>query len=100
MGVTAGMLFLESALQLLRNSRAAFPVFAVAWVLGAIGNWISQSMPVYREGFSFAVRMFMRDRSRAGRNNSALAGVRPVLPGKELVGILGMSVIPAASMGG
>jgi hypothetical protein len=41
--VTAGMLFLVSALQLLRNSRAAFPVFAVAWVLGAIGNWISQS---------------------------------------------------------
>ncbi len=59
--VAASVLFLVSAWQLLRNSRAAFPLFAAAWVLGAVGNLISQSMPIYREVFSFPAPMFTRD---------------------------------------
>jgi hypothetical protein len=59
--VAASLLFLLSAWKLLRKSRAAFPLFAAAWVLGVVGNLISQSMPVYREVFSFPTPMFTRD---------------------------------------
>lgn len=59
--VAASVLFFVSAVQLLRNRRAAFPLFAAAWVLGAVGNLISQSMPAYREAFSFPAPLFTRD---------------------------------------
>jgi hypothetical protein len=59
--VSASVLFLASGWQLLRKSRAAFLLFAAAWVLGAVGNLISQSMPAYREAFSFPAPMFTRD---------------------------------------
>jgi len=48
-------------LQLLRKRSAAFPLFAAAWVLGTVGNLISQSMPAYKEAFSFPTPLFMRD---------------------------------------
>jgi hypothetical protein len=38
--VTAAVLFFACALQFLRKRRAAFPLFAAAWVLGAVGNLI------------------------------------------------------------
>ena len=60
--VAAGVLFVTSALQLLRKRRSAFPLFAAAWVLGTAGNLISQSMPAYKEAFSFGTPMFLRDR--------------------------------------
>lgn len=59
--VSASVLFLASGWKLLRKSRAAFPLFAAAWVLGLVGNLISQSMSVYREAFSFPAPMFTRD---------------------------------------
>jgi hypothetical protein len=59
--VAASALFFVSGWQLLRNRAAAFPLFAAAWVVGAIGNMISQSMPVYREVFSFPAPLFTRD---------------------------------------
>jgi hypothetical protein len=59
--VSAAVLFVVSALQLLRQRRAAFPLFAAAWVLGTAGNLISLSMPAYKEAFSFPAPMFMRD---------------------------------------
>jgi hypothetical protein len=59
--VTAAVLFLACALQLLRKRRAAFVLFAAAWVLGAAGNLISQSILAYREAFSFPAPMFLRD---------------------------------------
>lgn len=59
--VAAGVLFFVAAVQLLRNRRSAFPLFAAAWVLGAVGNLISQSMPVYKEVFSFSAPLFKRD---------------------------------------
>jgi hypothetical protein len=59
--VAAAVLFSASAWQLLRKRRAAFPLFAAAWVLGTAGNWISESMPAYKEAFSFPAPMFPRD---------------------------------------
>jgi hypothetical protein len=59
--VTAAVLFLACALQLLRKRRAAFLLFAAAWILGAVGNLISQSIPAYRKAFSFPSPMFLRD---------------------------------------
>jgi hypothetical protein len=59
--VAAAVLFVVSALQLLRNSGSAFLLFAAAWVLGTVGNLISQSMPAYREVFSFPAPLFTRD---------------------------------------
>jgi hypothetical protein len=59
--VAAAVLFFASGWQLLRNRTAAFPLFAAAWVLGTVGNLISQSMPAYREAFSFAAPLFTRD---------------------------------------
>jgi hypothetical protein len=59
--VAAAVLFVVCAVQLLRDSRAAFPLFAAAWVLGTAGNLISQSMPAYREVFSFPAPLFTRD---------------------------------------
>jgi hypothetical protein len=59
--VAAAVLFVTSALQLLRKRSAAFPLFAVAWVLGTVGNLISQSMPAYKQAFSFPAPLFMRD---------------------------------------
>jgi hypothetical protein len=59
--VTAAVLFLACAVQLLRKRRAAFFLFAAAWVLGAVGNLISQSIPAYREAFSFPAPLFLRD---------------------------------------
>jgi hypothetical protein len=59
--VTAAVLLVASAVQLARKRRAAFPLFAAAWVLGTAGNLISQSIPAYREAFSFPAPMFLRD---------------------------------------
>ena len=59
--VAAAVLFFASGWQLLRNSRAAFPLFAAAWILGTAGNLISQSLPAYREVFSFPAPLFTRD---------------------------------------
>jgi hypothetical protein len=59
--VTAAVLFLACAVQLLRRRPAAFLLFAAAWVLGAVGNLISQSIPAYRQAFSFPAPMFLGD---------------------------------------
>ncbi len=59
--VAASALFLVSAWHLLRKSRAAFPLFAAAWVLGTVGNLITQSIPECREAFSFPAPLFTRD---------------------------------------
>jgi hypothetical protein len=59
--VAASVLFAASLWQLLRRRREAFLLFAAAWVLGTAGNLISQSMPAYREAFSFPVPLFTRD---------------------------------------
>jgi hypothetical protein len=59
--IGASVLFLASGLQLLRNRASAFALFAVAWVLGAAGNMMSQSTPEYREVFSFSAPLFARD---------------------------------------
>ena len=59
--VAASALFFISALQLVRNRPAAFPLFAAAWILGAVGNLISESMPAYGEVFSFPAPSFARD---------------------------------------
>ena len=59
--VAAAVLFFASAWQLLRDRAAAFPLFAGAWVLGTVGNLISQSMPAYRQAFSFPDPLFTRD---------------------------------------
>ena len=59
--VAAGLLFLLSAWQFLRNSQAAFPLFAAAWVLGTAGDLLVQSLPAYREAFSFPEPLFTRD---------------------------------------
>lgn len=61
MWVGASVLFFISALQLLRDRRAAFPLFAAAWVLGTAGNLISQATPEYQAVFSFASPMVTRD---------------------------------------
>jgi hypothetical protein len=59
--VASGVLFLVSALQLFRKSGTAFLVFAAAWVLGTVGNLISQSIPAYRQAFSFPAPLLTRD---------------------------------------
>ena len=59
--VAASLLFLVSAVQLLRNRSAAFLAFAAGWVLGTVGNLISQATPEYRHAFSFPTPMFTRD---------------------------------------
>ena len=59
--VAAAVLFFASGWQLLRNSRAAFLLFAAAWVLGTVGNLIAQSSPAYRVAFSFPEPLFTRD---------------------------------------
>ncbi len=59
--VAAAVLFFASGWQLIRDRPAAFALFAVAWVLGTAGNLISQSLPAYREAFSFPSPLFMRD---------------------------------------
>ena len=59
--VTAAVLFVTCAVQLCRKRRAAFLVFAAAWVLGAIGNLISQSIPAYSQAFSIPAPIFPRD---------------------------------------
>jgi hypothetical protein len=59
--VSASVLFFASGWELLRKRRSAFPLFAAAWVLGTVGNLISQSSPVYRQVFSFPTPMFTRD---------------------------------------
>ena len=60
--IAASVLFAVSAWQLLRNSRQAFPLFAAAWVLGAIGNFVSDRMPIaYRQVFLFPGYSFRRD---------------------------------------
>ncbi len=59
--VGASVLFFASGWQLLRKRQVAFPLFAAAWFLGAVGNAISQSMPAYREAFSFPAPLFARD---------------------------------------
>jgi hypothetical protein len=59
--IAASALFLVCAVELLRDRGAPFAAFALAWIVGAVGNWISESMPVYRETFSFPAPSFMRD---------------------------------------
>ena len=59
--VAASILFFASAWQLLRKRRAAFSLFAAAWILGTAGNLISQSLPEYRQAFSFSAPIFTRD---------------------------------------
>ena len=58
--VAAAVLFFTSWWQLVRN-RPAFSLFAAAGVLGTAGNLISQSMPAYREAFSFPAPLLTRD---------------------------------------
>jgi hypothetical protein len=57
---SAALLF-DSAWQLLSKRRSAFPLFSAAWVLGTVGNLISQTMPEAREAFSFPAPIFTRD---------------------------------------
>jgi hypothetical protein len=59
--VAAAVPFFASGWQLLQKRRLAFSLFAAAWVLGAVGNLISQSMPAYREAFSFPAPLLTRD---------------------------------------
>ncbi len=47
--VAASVLFFVSAWQLVQDRAAAFPLFAVAWILGTAGNLISGALPSYRE---------------------------------------------------
>lgn len=61
MWVSASVLFFASGWQLLRDRPAAFSLFAAAWVLGTVGNLISQATPAYREVFSFPTPLFTRD---------------------------------------
>src|SRR5208283_4084054 len=59
--IAAAVLFFASAWQLLRNRASAFLLFAVAWVLGTVGDLISHSLPAYRQVFSFPEPLFTRD---------------------------------------
>jgi hypothetical protein len=59
--IVASALFFDSAWKLVRNRRAAFPIFAAAWVLGTVGDLFSHSMPAYREVFAFSAPQFARD---------------------------------------
>ena len=59
--VAAAVLLLACAVKFIRKRRAAFPLFAVAWILGTAGNLISQSIPAYRAAFSFPAPVFLRD---------------------------------------
>ena len=77
--LAAATLFVVSALQLLRKSLAAFPLFAAAWVLGTVGNLLSRTLPAYREAFSFPAPLFSRNYLIPG----AMAFV-PVLIGAAL----------------
>ena len=57
----ASLLFFASAWQLLCNRPSAFLLFAVAWVLGTVGDLISRSLPAYQQVFSFPEPLFTRD---------------------------------------
>lgn len=57
----ATALFLACAWQLLRSRSAAFPLFAVALLVGTVGDLVSQASPAYREVFSFPTPEFTRD---------------------------------------
>lgn len=59
--VAASAIFLVSAIALIRGRGAAFGAFAAAWLLGSLGNWISESMPEHRRTFSFPAPSTMRD---------------------------------------
>ncbi len=59
--VAASLLLILSLWQLLRKNGAAFLLFAAAWVAGTAGNLIGQSMPAYKEAFSFPTPLFTRD---------------------------------------
>jgi hypothetical protein len=59
--VAAAVLFVVSACQLFRKRRTAFHFFTAAWVSGAVGNQISQSMPSYSQVFPSPAPMHMRD---------------------------------------
>lgn len=61
MWVSASVLFFACAWQLFRQRRAAFLLFAIAWILGTAGNLIGQTLPEYRQTFSFSTPLFTRD---------------------------------------
>ncbi len=57
----SSLLFGVSAWRLVENRRSAFLLFASAWLLGMLGDFVSQTMPAYREAFSFRTPVVMRD---------------------------------------
>ncbi|HEY1760868.1 MAG TPA: hypothetical protein VGG72_36195 [Bryobacteraceae bacterium] len=59
--IAASVVFAFSAWQLIRDKRAAFPLFAAAWILGEAGNFIPGRIPASRQVFSFPAPSFMRD---------------------------------------
>jgi hypothetical protein len=59
--VASGLLFLASAALLVFRRRSAFPVFVSALALDILGTLVEQSLPAYRETFSFATPNPMRD---------------------------------------
>jgi hypothetical protein len=59
--VAGSALCVLAAWKLLRNRPAAFLLFAAAWSLGAIGDFISHSLPAYQEAFSFPTQQMTRD---------------------------------------
>ena len=83
--VAASVLFLVAAWLVLRNRRAALPVFAAALILGTAGNVISQALPSYEEVFAFLGPGIMRDYVIAGAVSLLVAAVlwqtaRPRIP--------------------
>ncbi len=59
--VTGACLCVVAGWKLLRRSRAAFPIFATAWILASVANLVGRAMPEYREAFSFSTPLFTRD---------------------------------------
>jgi hypothetical protein len=59
--IVAAGFFLVSAWHLLSGERAAFHLFAFAWALGSLGNWVAGSLPAYKAAFSFPEPLFSRD---------------------------------------
>ncbi len=51
--VATAVLLLATAMQILRKRRAAYSVFASAWLLGSVSDLIAQSLPAYRAARSF-----------------------------------------------
>jgi hypothetical protein len=61
MWVAGGLLCIVAAFQLLRGRAGAFLLFAAAWLLGAVADGISRSMPEFGQVFSFSEPNVTRD---------------------------------------